>query len=207
MHLPGRDDLTFANVTSGLALFIALGGTSYAVATGSIGTREIANNSVRGKDIRNRTITDRDVKRNGLGGSSVKESRLGRVRRARTADTLGGLTRRELVLGCPRDTRLVSDACVETATHRLEPYGGAEIVCASKSRRVATYEETNAMVRFRDIGLAPGGELTGTVVDTTPDGLVRVLVVTNEAGGVSTVEDRAGQEKPFRCALDPTNGR
>ena len=34
-----RKHLTFANVTSLLALFIALGGTSYAVATNSIGTR------------------------------------------------------------------------------------------------------------------------------------------------------------------------
>ena len=40
-----RRHLTFANVTSVLALFIALGGTSYAVAT--IGTKQIKNNSVR----------------------------------------------------------------------------------------------------------------------------------------------------------------
>jgi hypothetical protein len=47
-----------------IAVFIALGGTSYAVATGSIDSREIKNNSVRGKDIRNNEVRSRDV-RNG----------------------------------------------------------------------------------------------------------------------------------------------
>lgn len=63
-----RDQFTFSNVVSLLALFVALGGSAYAVARGSIGSREIADNSVRGADIRNRTITYRDVKRDGLGG-------------------------------------------------------------------------------------------------------------------------------------------
>ena len=60
-----RRHLTFANVTSVLALFIALGGTSYAVAT--IGTKQIKNNSVRSVDVRNGTIVSRDVKRGGAG--------------------------------------------------------------------------------------------------------------------------------------------
>ena len=55
-----------------LALFVALGGTSYAVATGSvdsreiknnsIGTTDIRNNSLRGGDVRNRSLTERDLK-------------------------------------------------------------------------------------------------------------------------------------------------
>jgi hypothetical protein len=45
-------------------VFVALGGTSYAIATGSIGSREIENNSVGTKDLRNSGIRGRDV-RNG----------------------------------------------------------------------------------------------------------------------------------------------
>lgn len=52
----------FADVLSLLALFVALGGTSYAVATGSIDSREIKNNSVRGTDVRNQTLTGRDAR-------------------------------------------------------------------------------------------------------------------------------------------------
>ncbi len=42
-----RQRLTYANVMSTLAVFIALGGSSYAVT--HIGSRDIANNSIRGK--------------------------------------------------------------------------------------------------------------------------------------------------------------
>jgi hypothetical protein len=48
-----RSHLTYANVVSTACLFVVLGGTSYAVAAGSIGSGEIKNNSVLSKDIRN----------------------------------------------------------------------------------------------------------------------------------------------------------
>jgi hypothetical protein len=80
-----------------LALFIALGGTSWALATGSINSREIKNNtvrskdirnsSVRGKDIRNGTVRGRDVGTNTLTGRDVKERTLGRVPSATTASS------------------------------------------------------------------------------------------------------------------------
>ena len=44
-----RQHLTYANVMSTLAVFIAFGGSSYAAT--QIGSREIANNSIRGKDV------------------------------------------------------------------------------------------------------------------------------------------------------------
>jgi hypothetical protein len=59
-----RSCLTYANVMATVAVFVALGGTSYAIATGSIGSREIENNSVGTKDLRNSGIRGRDV-RNG----------------------------------------------------------------------------------------------------------------------------------------------
>lgn len=49
-----------------LALFIVLGGTSYAVATGSIDSREIKNNTVRSKDIRNNQVSSGDVRNSSL---------------------------------------------------------------------------------------------------------------------------------------------
>jgi hypothetical protein len=201
-----RARVTFANVVSLLALFVALGGTSYAVVSGTIGTRQIKNNSVRGSDIRNRTITHKDVKRNGLGGSNIKESRLGQVPRARNADRLSGAGLNALRDHCPTGTRLGSDACVETTTRRPQPYGGAEGQCRGGFRRLATYEEVKAVVNFTDIALTPGGELTGSLVEPAAGGdQVRVLVLTQEAGGVAVVTDDAAGARPFRCALDPTN--
>lgn len=66
-----RAHLSFANSVSLLALFIALGGTSYAIAVGAVGSREIKNNGVRGVDVRNRSLTERDVKRGSLGLASL----------------------------------------------------------------------------------------------------------------------------------------
>jgi hypothetical protein len=70
-----------------IALFVALGGTGYAAATGSIDSREIRNNTVQGKDIRNSTIQGADVRNNTLTGSDVAESKLGKVPSAANADS------------------------------------------------------------------------------------------------------------------------
>jgi hypothetical protein len=66
-----RSRLTYSNVTATLALFVALGGTSYAVATGSIGSREIGNNSVRSKDLRNNDVRGRDIRNGTIGTRDV----------------------------------------------------------------------------------------------------------------------------------------
>jgi hypothetical protein len=85
-----RARVTYANTTSTLALFVALGGTSYAIATGAIGSREIKNNSVRSKDVRNGTILGKDVRREALGGRQVNERSLSAVPSATDANALGG---------------------------------------------------------------------------------------------------------------------
>jgi hypothetical protein len=91
-----RSRLSYANVVASIALFIALGGTSYAVATGSIDSREIKNNSVRSADVRNKSLTGADVRNNRLTGADIRndsltggdvlESSLGRVPSADAAD-------------------------------------------------------------------------------------------------------------------------
>jgi hypothetical protein len=49
-----------------IALFVALGGTGYAAATGSIDGREIKNSSIQSKDIKNSSVTGSDVKNKSL---------------------------------------------------------------------------------------------------------------------------------------------
>jgi len=71
-----RSAVSFANVVSLCALFIALGGTSYAVARNSIDTREIRNNDVRSWDIRNSTIRSRDLRNNAIRSEDVRNGTL-----------------------------------------------------------------------------------------------------------------------------------
>jgi hypothetical protein len=58
-------------VVAYIALFVALGGTSYGVATGSIGSRAIKNNSIRSKDIRNNTVRGKDIRTGTIRSSDV----------------------------------------------------------------------------------------------------------------------------------------
>ncbi|MDQ3644926.1 MAG: hypothetical protein M3356_05385 [Actinomycetota bacterium] len=58
-----------ALVISCIALFVALGGVSYGVATGSIDSREV----------KNRSLTGTDMKGDKIGGGAIKESTLGTV--------------------------------------------------------------------------------------------------------------------------------
>ena len=92
---------TPATVISLVALFVSLGGVSYAVATGSIDSREIKNNTIRtkdiknneirGLDIRNSTIQGRDVAVSSIGGEDIRESTLAPVPRADSAGAVDSL--------------------------------------------------------------------------------------------------------------------
>jgi hypothetical protein len=59
-----RPRLTYANVASSLALFVALGGTGYAalqLPRNSVGASEIRKGAVRSNEIRNRAVKLRDI--------------------------------------------------------------------------------------------------------------------------------------------------
>jgi hypothetical protein len=71
-----RRHLTYANVISTLCLFIVLGGTSWAVASGSIGSREIKNGSVQSVDIKNGQVTGADVDNGSLGTKDFAKGKL-----------------------------------------------------------------------------------------------------------------------------------
>lgn len=83
-----------------LALFVALGGSSYAairigaanLRTGAVGSRAIANNSIRATDIRNGQVTGRDVKdasvtRADIDATGLRAATAGVATTARSADS------------------------------------------------------------------------------------------------------------------------
>jgi hypothetical protein len=57
-----------------LALFVSLGGTSYAVS--KIGSRQVTNNSLRSKDLRDNTVQSRDVRDRSLLAKDFKAGQL-----------------------------------------------------------------------------------------------------------------------------------
>jgi hypothetical protein len=79
-----------------LALFVALGGSSYAavkigardIQRGAVGTRAIANNSIRSGDIRNATVSGADVRDDSLTNADIDNTNLS----AKSAETAARAT-------------------------------------------------------------------------------------------------------------------
>jgi hypothetical protein len=195
-----RRRLTYANVMATLAVFIALGGSSYAALT------------VTGRNVKNGSLSFRDLRRDTLGGSRINESRLGTVRRARNAARLDGVTADRLLVRCPEGTFPVSNVCVETAARGPAPYGTAAVICegtdrsAGPGRRLPSHDELMTAIGDAGIALAPGGELTRNVYPSgSVAGEVDVLFVTTDTGRAAITSDTAVGAKAFRCVADPRN--
>lgn len=193
-----RRRLTYANVTATLALFIALGGSSYAAVT------------ISGTQVENRSISGRKLRHNTVGGYEIRESTLARVPRARNADKLGGVTAADLKIKCPRDTFPVADVCVERAPRAATSYSSAVLQCLqvgtpqAPGRRLPTHGELLAALGA--VQLAAGGELTANVYpSSSAPGRVDDLYVTDQVGGVGLVPDTAAGAKAYRCVTDPLN--
>ena len=193
-----RQRLTYANVMSTLAVFIALGGSSYAALT------------INGSSIENRSIPAKKLKRNSITNREVRESRLSRVPRAKRADRLGTFTAADLRVRCPSDTFPIADVCVERSPRAATPYGSAVLQCtqvgtpAGPGRRLPTHNEL--MAALTAVTLAPGGELTSDVYPSSTDpGRLNALVVVDQVGGVTLTPDTAAGAKAYRCVTDPLN--
>jgi len=193
-----RHRLTYANVMSTLAVFIALGGSSYAAFT------------INGGSIKTHTITGTKLRHNTLTGAQINESRLARVPRARRADTLAGVTAAQLKIKCPRDTFPIADVCVEKEARSPASYGSAVVTCLGvgtprgPGRRLPTHAELRAALTA--VPLAEGGELTSNVYpsSSTP-GELDVLYITDSVGSVGLTPDTGAGAKAYRCVTDPLN--
>jgi hypothetical protein len=194
-----RERLTYANVMSTVAVFVALGGSSYAAVR------------INGASIKTHSIAASKLKRNSLTGREIRESRLGRVPHAAVADRVGGLSADDLLDRCPLDTFPIADVCVERTPRAATPYGSAVIQCqeaggaASPGRRLPNHNELSAALHA--VPLAPGGELTSDVYPSTADpGQVQDLIIVEQGGGVALVPDKAPEgSRQYRCVADPIN--
>jgi hypothetical protein len=78
-----------------VALFVALGGTSYAASglpKNSVSSKQIATGAVHTSDIANNAVTGAKVKANTLKGADIDESSLGKVPSAASADSAASAT-------------------------------------------------------------------------------------------------------------------
>lgn len=88
MRIP-RIRLSYANIVSTMALFLALGGVSYAAVklpANSVGEKQIKKNAVTGKKIKKNAITGDKIKAGTITGGDVNLASLGKVPSAENAD-------------------------------------------------------------------------------------------------------------------------
>ena len=82
-----RERLTFSNVISLTALFVALGGSAYAALDrNSVGTPQLKKNAVTAAKIGANAVTTAKIKKQAVTGGKIKLSTLGKVPRAAKAD-------------------------------------------------------------------------------------------------------------------------
>lgn len=80
---PRRRRISSAHVLSGLALFVALGGTSYAAVSlpkNSVGTTQLRKNAVASSDIRKNAVTSAKVRNGSLGVADLSRSAVNSLR-------------------------------------------------------------------------------------------------------------------------------
>jgi len=195
-----RRHITYANVTATIALFVALGGSTYAAV------------KLSGRDIKAHSLTARNYRRGSVTGAAVSEKTLGVVPSAKEAVRLDGVTFEQLLVACPEGTLPAADTCIETQAHPPLPLHSAMLACAGieaqkgPGRRLPTYNELAIALTHDEIALAPGGELTSQVYPSTANpGLVEALYVTSETGNVALTSDTDPGAKSFRCVADPLN--
>lgn len=86
-----RKKVTFSNVIACLALFIALGGVSWAAVKlpkNSVSTKQLKKNSVTTSKIKRSAVTGAKIKNNTISGADINESSVGKVPSATSADSL-----------------------------------------------------------------------------------------------------------------------
>jgi hypothetical protein len=191
--------ITSAHVLAALALFVALGGSAYAV------------NQIDGSNIRDRSLSSRELKSNSANGRVVKERSLGAVPRAQNSARLGGRPASSYLDSCPSGTKGIIDTCFELQPRPAASYRAAAFDCSlidnreRVGRRLPTHQELMVALADPEIQLAPGGELTANVYPSSTPGKLDVLVITEENGNVALVPDDGGGAKSYRCVTDPMN--
>jgi hypothetical protein len=211
-----RKHLSYSNVTATAALFVALGGSAYAVVSvdsddvvnNSLRSEDLRNNSVRSRDIRHRTIQARDVRRDGLGSGVVKESALGQVPLAANAERVGGLTAQDLRVRCPADTVMKAGVCFEQTARVPDGFLGASNICDTAGRDLPTMPQLDRFLRVHG-PLSPQGEWTSSVYRNPDNGMNAFdqleAVVLGEGGAVGYDRVYLAVQHAFRCVALPSN--
>jgi hypothetical protein len=208
-----RKRLTFANLTSTLALFVALGGTSYAAI--SVGSAEIRTGAVGPSEIRTNAVGKSEVRSGAVGKSEVRRSAVGRSEIA-----TDGVAKSEIGKGAVGTDELadgaVEPADLSAASRSALTLGRANVTAAgtaaggnAKSVAHTAASGIYAVEFDRDVSTCTYGATladvkSGTTTDAAPNGRVTVAPGDANTRVVVRTFDAAGtvpQDAPFHLIV------
>lgn len=191
--------LTYANVTATLALFIALGGVSWAATKlprNSVGSKQIKRSAVASSEVKNGSLTGADLKRGTLTGKSIDENSLGTVPAAKVADVAKSSADRFQVVKREPISITNADLGQARANATVIPLAShGPITVYGKCFAYATYTYANVFVSTAVDGsfgtaASSGDFLAGPALNTSTTETARMLVntvandlLTNHGGG------------------------
>jgi hypothetical protein len=155
-----RARLTYANVVATMALFIALGGSSYAAL------------SITSKDVRNRSLKGGDLKLNTVTGKEIRESKLDTVPRALQASNAA--------------TADVSKSAGTATTAGSAGLADVARDAQALAGQGAGAFEKSSRVSFGSAGAAPAGESGEAVLLSWPAMGVEVTSASPGSSGCGT---------------------
>ncbi len=196
-----RAHLTYANVVATLALFLALGGASYAairvgsgsIINNSVRTQDLRNNDIRSKDIRNRTIQGGDILTSTITGQQVRESTLSKVP---DADKLDGADSTSFRVSCTAGTVRHAGGCIETAARSADDFDTAARTCGVLGRRLPAPDELGSFSEEQGVELDGAGEFTSARIGDNVDVIFE---------GPSHASQPAVDSHPYRCVASLSN--
>lgn len=182
-----RRHLTYANVTSTIALCLALGaGSAYAL--DKIGSGNVKNNSLRSDDLKNRVaVKSKDVKRNALTGKEIRETEL-------SVSALVGVAGASAVSCQPVDT---PGSCVSSSIRLRRSSRIAVILSGEQWSPGAMGGSARCQVQIDalDQGFAiQPGEISTNTRGASTNGFARTLVTGSLAKGRHSVDLLCSQE-------------
>jgi hypothetical protein len=191
-----RKRLSFANVTSMLALFIALGGTSYAATTlarnsvgkgqiraNAVGKSEAAPNSVGKSEVGNSAIGRSEIATNGVGASEVKANA---IDSDEIAD--GGLQAADLADAAKTAINGIKVHSAVTAAG-AQSAGNAKTVTKAAGNGVYTVDLGFDGSACQSVATVTGA--TAGFANVTPDATNKNIVTVNTFDAAGTGSDRA----------------
>lgn len=140
-----RRRLTFANVVSVIALFVALGGGAYAISIGKgdVKSRHIAKGAVKSKQLKNDDVRSIDIEDGQVAASDLGPGSVGSGAIADASVESGDLAA-NVIADCPDGTFNLGDSCIETTNRGGADFNAALADCADEGRRLPSLAELDS---------------------------------------------------------------